>query len=128
MRNCYVAASSTEMDRARAAVRALRLAGYAVYDWTVEHRPTSDTTRSERRDAEAACLGALIPADVVLVLAPTVRSDALVEMGIAIGRAQMGAAHRIVVAGPPVARGIFAESLEHYDSDVEAIAAIVGGA
>lgn len=128
MTSVYVAASSAEMERARAAIRALRLAGCEVYDWTLEHVPTPETTRTQRRDAERACTEALVEAEVVLVLAPTVRSDALVEFGIAIGRRSMGSPVRIVVAGPVAARGIFAESCEVYESDVEAIAAVVGGA
>lgn len=130
---CYVAASSRELDRARAAMTALRLHGVTIaLDWTQGWRPTAAMTFEERVAAAREDHRAIRHADIVLVLAPSVRSDALTEMGLALGMAlACPSMMRVVVAGPVEARGIFAALgaaegvVEEHDTDAEGIAAVL---
>lgn len=127
----YIAAAShpSEHGRVTAAFTAARLLGCDVFDWRIGHKPTAEMTAGERHAAAEADLVAITDAAITWVLAPPVRSDALVEMGIAIGYAcaAEGEAQRgphTIVSGPLSARGIFASLAEEYDTDAEALAAI----
>lgn len=128
----YIAASShpSERDRVTAAFTAARMLGLEPFDWRVSHRPTAEMTREERCEAARVDLDEIVHAKLVWVLAPSVRSDSLVEMGIALGYAaacgDSGVATMpIIVSGPLAARGIFAALADsEHDSDAEAIDAI----
>jgi len=128
----YIAASShpSERDRVTAAFTAMRMLGLEPYDWRVRHRPTAEMTREERIEAARVDLDEIVNSGLVWVLAPSVRSDALVEMGIALGYAaacgDVGVeAMPIIVSGPLAARGIFAALADsEHDSDAEALDAI----
>src|SRR5690606_39727082 len=107
----YVACAGVQIPRARAAMTALRMAGLRVtVDWTQHHRPTAALSEAEARDAAYEDVQGIVEADVVLVLSPPagVRSDAIAELGIAIGLAHGDAGYRrLVVVGSRVESGIF---------------------
>jgi len=113
----YLAASSAELERYRAMLEALRSDGHDVWDWSAEHRPTAEMSAEDREIAACACLREMEAADAVVVLAPAVRSDALVEMGYALAYEMP-----LIVAGPLAQRGIFASFADaETESDVEAL-------
>lgn len=127
----YIAASShpSEHGRVTAAFAAARMLGLEPYDWRTGHRPTAEMTREERCEAAMADARAIERARLVWVLAPSVRSDALVELGYAL--AMRGIVHGtvddspVIVSGPLAARGIFASLADsEHDSDAEALDAI----
>lgn len=125
MSRCYVAGSSRELPRVRAAMTALRMSGIEVtLDWTegAEGWPALvEMSESARLDAARADLSAIDRADVVLVLASPHRSECMVEMGYA-----MGQLIDVVIAGPLADRGIFgACANDEFDTDAEAIAAVL---
>ncbi len=130
----YIAASSapSEHGRVTAAFTAARLAGITItLDWRVGHCPTVDMTAEERHAAAEADVVAITSADLIWVLAPPVRSDALVEMGYALALVETDVhraaqwkvprERRLIVSGPLAARGIFAALAdEEHDEDADA--------
>ena len=134
MLTCYVASAGVELDRARRAMTALRMSGLVrlALDWTQGYRPIGELSDADRARLAREDHEAIRRSDVVLVLAPTVRSDALVEMGLALGMAlACPSMIRLVVAGPVQARGIFAALgaaegvCVEVESDADGIAAVL---
>lgn len=112
----YVAGASAERDRVRGAMDYITAEGGVVtHDWLAEIEAAGSSsaglTREQRRRAAAANIEAIRQSDVLWLLAPAGRSDALVELGIA-----LGVRHdridpepmRIVVSGPASRLSVFA--------------------
>ena len=121
----YVAGSSKELPRVRAAMTALRMSDVEVtFDWTEGAEswpPVESLSPGARAHAARLDVGAIDRADVVLVLASPHRSECMVEMGYA-----MGQLIDVVIAGPLADRGIFgACANDEFDTDAEAIAAVL---
>lgn len=131
MRSCYVAASSTEMDRARAAMRALEAAGVRVTStWpdAIEAAGTANEglDNAARLLAAETCLQQVAAADVLLLLVPPGPSG--IGCGVELGYAMAWRNKRIIASGR-TKRTIFGALCDaEYETDAEAIAAIVGGA
>ena len=106
----YVAGSSREMDRARAAMDYVReLGGVITFDWVAEIERVGSAndglTDEQRRSSAAADLEGVEACDVFWLLAPeTPSTGAWVELGIALGLRE---SIRIIVSGPGSKRSIF---------------------
>ena len=128
MRSCYVAASSAEMDRARAAMDALRSTGVRVTSTWIEAieaagEPNEGLSADTRKVAAETCLQQVAAADVLLLLVPPGPSG--IGCGVELGCA-LALGKRIIASGR-TERTIFGALCDaEYASDVEAIAAIVG--
>lgn len=123
----YVAGASAEPARVAWAMAAVREAGAEVaLDWRIGHRPTAELTTAERYAAAVEDLRAIRGSDIVWVLAPRGRSDAAVEMGLALGaRLALSGAPGVIVSGRVEWRGIFAALAgEEHDRDEDALASI----
>ena len=126
----YVAASSSEKERARKAMAALEAAGLKnALDWTAVFKSIHELDDEGRWKAGELCLGALEEATALLLLWPTVHSESLWEAGYAHGMHVHGVAGGpvIFVAGPNGKRGIFAADpvIEEHETDEAAIAHII---
>jgi GNAT superfamily N-acetyltransferase len=122
----YVAGSSREIPRVKAAVARLEAAGLSVpCRWwdAFEAGATNEGLTSRQRLAAATHdYAAIATANVVLVLASEHRSDPRTELGIAIGLNRP----RIIVVHPEAhIRGVFAALVEQAVSDEAAVDAII---
>lgn len=114
----YVAASSKQLDRARAAMAQLRAAGHTVtHDWPtiIEARGTAnplDATDDERWDWAIDDLEGVKAADVLWFLVPAEEgAGAFVELGYAL------AIKKPVICSGAYARSIFTAMTVCYDRD-----------
>lgn len=140
MLRVYVAASSREMDRARAAMTALRMHGVEVtVDWVAaieaagaanEGLSDEDRQRYAREDLDGVCV-----ADVVWLLMPTTpTAGAYVELGYALARREVQddsdcTRTPIVISGPGQERCIFAALADRcVATDADALAAVLAWA
>lgn len=126
-RRIYVAGSSAEMERAHWAMNRVVDAGYTLtMDWVREIREAGSTnpsgwSRKQKRAAALKALGAVEKASVVWLLVPAKPSiGAWVELGYA-----FPAGKQVVASGKHVS--IFdCLADEHFDTDEEALEALVG--
>jgi hypothetical protein len=99
----YVAASSKQIDRARAAMDRLRAAGHTVtHDWTASIAEVGcanpiDATRQQRRNWALDDLQGVLEADVLWVLMPADHDS--FGAGVEFGRAIDSDVSRIVCSG-----------------------------
>ena len=118
----YVAASSSELPRAKEAMMQLRAAGHEVTgDWVAEIEAVgaanpADAAKSKRVKWSASCLYGVEQADAIWLLMPASEGfGAAVELGYAIGERRFRMWEdedgdrklRIVVSGPAAMRSIF---------------------
>lgn len=129
----YIAASSREMDRARAAMFALRAWGCEITeDWVaaIEAAGAANEGLSDedRRRYAGADLRGVADADVFWLLAPeTPSAGCWVEMGYALSHTTWGQSPaRIIVSGPGRARCIFAALADvEVDTDAAGLEAVL---
>lgn len=117
----YVAASSKQLDRAKAAMQLLRLAGHSIaHDWVTEVEAVGsanppDATNDERWDWAIDDLAGVKAADVVWFLVPdTEGAGAFVELGYAL------AIEKPVICSGLYQRSIFTAMAVCYDRDDQA--------
>lgn len=112
-RRAYVAGSSRELDRCKAAVRAARALDIDVgeHHWTEdlevirrEHPDDTTVPRMTRMTGAAACVGAMARSSVLWLLAPEATTvGAWVELGMALERARLRRDIEIIISGSPQA-------------------------
>lgn len=124
----YVAGSSRELERVRAAQRmAERLGCVITHDWTRDVEVNreagiadADLPKQERMRHAWIDMMAIDSADIVWVLAPETQSTGCwVELGVALVWPEERLA--LIVSGPGSRRSIFASFAEEYASDLVAL-------
>lgn len=132
----YIAAASAEIARAERVAAKLTSAGIEVTSsWMANVRKVGaanprDASREQRRAWANGCLAEVAKSDVVLLLMPPIGTEtigAYWEAGFALGDiSQTGLDRRIVISGD-TKRSVFSALGEEYETDDEAIQAIIGG-
>lgn len=127
MRRIYVAGAAAEVQRAEAAIAAVRAIGFDIaLDWTVGIREANlagridaDLSDTEQQRFALADLRAVETADLLWLLAPSDRRGrgSFVELGYALGKGVP-----CIVSGPDSRHCIFAALCSHeFGTDAEAL-------